>query len=81
MKSWRRPIEHPGRNLQPSPGCPTREAATEDLFARLLNHLMNFSGRESGDCAGGCNSAAPLTTPSYQPSPPYVPNDKDRDRR
>src|SRR5258706_13656005 len=34
-------IEHPGRNLQPSPGCPTREAATENLSARLLNHLMN----------------------------------------
>src|SRR6202022_1585690 len=37
-----RPIEHPGRNLQPSPGCPTREAATENLSARLLNHLMNM---------------------------------------
>ena len=37
-----RPIEHPGRNLQPSPGCPTREAATENLTASLLNHLMNM---------------------------------------
>src|SRR6202011_4261151 len=37
-----RPIEHPGRNLQPSPGCPTREAATENLSASLLNHLMNM---------------------------------------
>src|SRR3981081_84096 len=37
-----RPIEHPGRNLQPSPGRPTREAATEKLSARLLNHLMNM---------------------------------------
>src|SRR5258707_15639266 len=37
-----RPIEHPGRNLQPSPGRPTREAATENLSARLLNHLMNM---------------------------------------
>src|SRR6266403_823739 len=37
-----RPIEHPGRNLQPSPGCPTREAATENLYASLLNHLMNM---------------------------------------
>src|SRR5260370_42273993 len=37
-----RPIEHPGRNLQPSPGCLTREAATENLSARLLNHLMNM---------------------------------------
>jgi hypothetical protein len=37
-----RPIEHPGRNLQPSPGCLTREAATENLSASLLNHLMNM---------------------------------------
>ena len=37
-----RPIEHPGRNLQPSPGCPTREAATENLSASLLDHLMNM---------------------------------------
>src|SRR5258705_8733950 len=37
-----RPIEHPGRNLQPLPGCPTREAATENLSASLLNHLMNM---------------------------------------
>src|SRR6202048_1944 len=37
-----RPIEHPGRNLQPSPGCPTREAATENLSASLFNHLMNM---------------------------------------
>src|SRR5258705_10827515 len=37
-----RPIEHPGRNLQPSPGCLTREAATENLYASLLNHLMNM---------------------------------------
>src|ERR1700738_1940844 len=37
-----RPIEHPGRNLEPSPGCPTREAATENLSACLLNHLMNM---------------------------------------
>src|ERR1700737_2347696 len=37
-----RPIEHPGRNLQPSAGCPTREAATENLSASLLNHLMNM---------------------------------------
>jgi hypothetical protein len=37
-----RPIEHPGWNLQPSPGCLTREAATENLSARLLNHLMNM---------------------------------------
>jgi hypothetical protein len=33
-----RPIEHPGRNLQPSPGCPT----PENLSASLLNHLMNM---------------------------------------
>src|SRR6202171_2369696 len=37
-----RPIEHPGRNLQPSPGCPTREAATENLSTSLLNNLMNM---------------------------------------
>src|SRR5271154_2861231 len=37
-----RPIEHPGRYLQPSPGCPAREAATENLSASLLNHLMNM---------------------------------------
>src|SRR6202022_3072091 len=37
-----RPIEHPGRNLQPSPGCPTREAATENPSASLLNHFMNM---------------------------------------
>src|ERR1700737_1852578 len=37
-----RPIEHPGRNLQPSPGCLTREAATENLSASLPNHLMNM---------------------------------------
>jgi hypothetical protein len=37
-----RPIEHPGRNLQPSRRCPTREAATENLSASLLNHLMNM---------------------------------------
>src|SRR5258707_201515 len=37
-----RPIEHPGRNLQPSPGCPTTEAATENLSVRLLNHLVNI---------------------------------------
>src|SRR5258708_5756081 len=37
-----RPIEHPGRNLQPSRSCPTREAATENLSASLLNHLMNM---------------------------------------
>src|SRR6478672_2981845 len=37
-----RPIEHPGRNLQPSPGCSTREAATENLSASLLNNLMNM---------------------------------------
>src|SRR6476660_5220451 len=37
-----RPIEHPGRNLQPSPGCATREAATENLSASLLNNLMNM---------------------------------------
>src|SRR6202022_2954767 len=37
-----RPIEHPGRNLQPSRGCPTREAAPENLSASLLNHLMNI---------------------------------------
>jgi hypothetical protein len=37
-----RPIEHPGRNLQPSRGCPTREAATENLSASLLDHLMNM---------------------------------------
>jgi hypothetical protein len=37
-----RPIEHPGRNLQRSPGCPTREAATENLSASLLNHLLNM---------------------------------------
>jgi hypothetical protein len=30
-----RPIKHSGRNLQPSPGCPTREAATENLAASL----------------------------------------------
>src|SRR6202040_3405553 len=36
------PIEHPGRNLQPARGCPTREAATENLSASLLNHLMNM---------------------------------------
>ena len=42
-----RPIEHPGRNLQPSPGCLTREAATENLSASLLNHLMNMD-RASG---------------------------------
>ena len=37
-----RPIEHPGRNLQPSPGSPTSEAATQNLSASLLNHLMNM---------------------------------------
>jgi len=37
-----RPIEHPGRNLQPSRGCPTGEAATENLSASPLNHLMNM---------------------------------------
>jgi lambda repressor-like predicted transcriptional regulator len=37
-----RPVEHPGRNLQPSPRCPTREAATENLSASLLNNLMNM---------------------------------------
>src|ERR1700674_1390582 len=37
-----RPIEHPGRNLQPSRGCPTREAATENLSASPLHHLMNM---------------------------------------
>src|ERR1700682_3432087 len=37
-----RPIEHPGRNLQPSPGYPTRQAAKENLSASLLNHLMNM---------------------------------------
>src|SRR5260221_780620 len=36
-----RPIKHPGRNLQPS-RRPTREAATENLSASLLNHLMNM---------------------------------------
>ena len=41
-RSLRRPIEHPGRNLQPSRRCPTREAATENLSASLLNHLMNM---------------------------------------
>src|ERR1700737_5173668 len=35
-----RPIKHPGRDLQPSRRCPTREAATENLSASLLNHLM-----------------------------------------
>lgn len=37
-----RPIKHPGRNLQPSRRSPTREAATENLSASLLNHLMNM---------------------------------------
>src|SRR5258708_7294972 len=36
------PIEHPGRNLPPSPGCSTREATTENFSASLLNHLMNM---------------------------------------
>ena len=38
-----RPIEHPGRNLQPSPGGGTRPAAPENLSARLLDHLMNVN--------------------------------------
>jgi len=37
-----RPIEHPSRNLRPSRGCPTREAAPENLSASLLDHLMNI---------------------------------------
>src|SRR5258706_3745563 len=36
------PVRAAGRNLQPSPGCLTREAATENLYASLLNHLMNM---------------------------------------
>ena len=34
------PIEHPGRNFQPAIGCPNREAAAENLTARLLDHFM-----------------------------------------
>ena len=37
-----RPIEHPSRHFQPTIGCPTRETATENISAGLLDHLMNM---------------------------------------
>ena len=36
------PVEHPGRDLQPSARCASTAAAAENLPAALLNHLMNL---------------------------------------
>ena len=42
-----RPIKHPGRNLQPS-RRPTREAATENLSASLLNQELTKIEKPAG---------------------------------